>query len=158
MPPFRRVEPKQAGPTALGILVPPGSRTLVILRPRGLPWDLLAARWAGRGDAPPEFCSFSRDEAAGAARRLQQYLESAVRASINPLQTVGDHRGESFQVWLRTEEFVWIVCEQAPGEAYRPALFTLRFDAEQAAEQLIPIFWPAADAEQEFYFNTQHFA
>src|SRR5205807_2178264 len=31
VPPFRRVESRQAGPTALGILVPPGPRTPVIL-------------------------------------------------------------------------------------------------------------------------------
>ncbi len=31
---FRRVEGEEAGPDALGILVPPGKRTFVILRPR----------------------------------------------------------------------------------------------------------------------------
>ena len=47
MPAFRRVEPHQAGARALGILVPPGPKTVVILRPRGLDWDLLPR--AGRG-------------------------------------------------------------------------------------------------------------
>ena len=158
MPPFRRVDSRQAGPGALGILVPPGSRTLVILRPRGLPWDLLPARWGPSGEAAPEFCSFDREEAAGVARRLQQTLEKAVATKVNPLQTIGDSRGEAFQVWLRTNEYVWVVCEHAPGLAYRPALFASLDEARQAGDRLTALFWPAADADQEFYFNTQHFA
>lgn len=157
MPPFRRVESRHAGPTALGILVPQGTRTLVILRPRGLPWDLLPARWDG-GETPPAFCTFGRDEAAGVARRVQQALEVSVLAGINPVQTIGDARDESYQVWVRTDEFVWIVCHRAPGQAYRPALFADRDEVRRFAEQLTPIVWPAADAAQEYYFNTQHFA
>lgn len=158
MPPFRRVEVRQAGPQALGILVPPGLRTLVILRPRGLPWDLLPARWDGNGERAPVFCTFSRDEAAAVARRLQKALEQAVASGANPLHTIADPRGATHQVWLRTDEFVWIVCHRAPGRAYQPAVFADRDEAHHHAEQLVPIFWPAPDAEQEYYFNTQHFA
>jgi hypothetical protein len=156
--PFRRVEIRQAGPQALAILVPPGARTLVILRPRGLPWDLLPARWDGDGGAAPVFCTFGRDEAAGVARRLPKLLEQAVAAARNPVQTVGDARGECHQVWVHTDEFVWIVCHRTPGQPYRPALFAEREEARRHAEQLTPIFWPDADAGQEYYFNTQHFA
>ena len=157
MPPFRRVESRHAGPTALGILVPQGPRTLVILRPRGLPWDLLPARWEG-GESPPAFCTFDRDEAARVARRLQQALEASVQAGINPVQTIGDARGESYQMWVRTDEFVWIICHRAAGQAYRPVLFADQDEARRLAELLTPIVWPAADAAQEYYFNTQHFA
>jgi hypothetical protein len=156
VPPFRRIEPRQAGPAALGILVPPGLRTLVILRPRGLPWDLLPARWDGA--RAPVFCTFSRDEAAGVARRLHKALEEAVALGVCPLQTIADPQGATYQVWMRTDEFVWIVCQRAPGKSYQPALFTDRDEASRHAEQLAPIFWPAADVEQEYYFNTQHFA
>ena len=41
MAPFRHVEGNQAGPNALGILLPPGRRTLVVVRPRSLAWDLI---------------------------------------------------------------------------------------------------------------------
>jgi hypothetical protein len=157
VPPFRRVESRQAGPTALGILVPPGSRTLVILRPRSLSWDLLPARWNGEGDSPPVFCTFTRDEAAAVARRLQQALAHAVEAGSNPVETSGDAHGVC-QVWIRTGELVWIVCRRAPGTAYEPAVFSERDEARRLAEQLTPICWPAPDAVQEYYFNTQHFA
>jgi hypothetical protein len=158
VPPFRRVEIRQAGPTALAILVPPGARTLVILRPRGLTWDLLPARWSGEDACPPEFCTFGREEAAGVARRLAKALEQAVEAGTNPVQTAGDARGECYQIWVRTDEFVWVVCHRTPGQAYRPALFADREEACRHAEQLMAVVWPAADAGQEFYFNTQHFA
>ncbi len=158
MPPFRRVEPHQTGATALGILVPPGSRTMVILRPRGLPWDLLPARWDGHVDRAPSFCTFGRDEAARVARRLQRALEQAVEAGANPVQTVGDGRGQSFQVWVRADEFIWVLCARNPGRAYRPVVCADADEARRHAEQLVPILWPAPDAGQEYYFNTQHFA
>jgi hypothetical protein len=44
MCPLRRVEDHRAGPSALGILVPPGRRTFLVLRPRALSWDLLLLR------------------------------------------------------------------------------------------------------------------
>jgi hypothetical protein len=158
VPPFRRVESRQAGPTALGILVPHGPRTLVVLRPRGLSCDLLPARWDGSPSTPPTFCTFGRDEAATTARRLQLSLEESVRDGVNPVQTAGDPRGDNHQVWVRTGEFVWIVCHRAPGQEYRPALFGDAEEARRLAEQLTPVFWPTADAGQEYYFNTQYFA
>jgi hypothetical protein len=158
VPPFRRVESNRAGSAALGILVPRGARTVVILRPRGLPCDLLPARWNGKGDSAPVFASFTRDEAVGLARRVLQALEQSVTAGINPIETSGDAAGACCHVWVRTDDFVWIVCQRAPGQAYQPALFTDRREAIRFAEQLEPVFWPAADAGQEYYFNTQHFA
>src|SRR5437016_1359250 len=101
MPAFRRVDPQRAGPTALGILVPLGSKTLVILRPRGLEWDLLPARWGGDARAAPVFCQFSREEAALVARRFQQCLEETVLAGKDPVETFGDPVGQEFQVWVR---------------------------------------------------------
>jgi hypothetical protein len=158
VPPFRRVESRQAGPSALAILVPPGSRTLVILRPRGLACDLLPARWDGNADSSPVFCAFGRDEAAGVARRVPQALAAAVEAGANPIFTAGDARGESYQVWLRAGEFVWVACHRAPGEAYRPVVLAQRDEAVRLAEALAAVCWPGSNAEQEYYFNTQHFA
>jgi hypothetical protein len=59
MPAFCRVDAQRAGPAALGILVPPGDKTLVVLRPRGLEWDLLPALWMGDAIAAPVFCQFA---------------------------------------------------------------------------------------------------
>ena len=158
MPPFRRVDAGRAGERALGILVPPGARTPVIARPRGLAWDLLPARWDGESSGPPVFCTFTRDEAAGVARRLAVALEQAVSDGANPVQTLGDAEGRCFQVWVRAGEFVWVVCRRAPGEPYHPAVFGTQAEARQEAERLVPIFWPDRDAGQELYFNTQQFA
>ena len=62
---FRRVEAQHAGGNALGILVPPGARTVVILRARSLGWDLLPAAWNGNPASAPVFSVFGRDEAGG---------------------------------------------------------------------------------------------
>jgi len=155
---FVRIDPKQAGPNALGILVPHGARTLVILRPRALAWDLLPARWNGDVGHAPDFCVFGRDEAAAAARRLLTSLDNAVVHGINPVQTCGDHRGERFQVWLKTDEFVWIACRRTPGSAYQPMIFATREEAVHEAEKIAAVAWPAVETRQEVYFNTQNFS
>jgi hypothetical protein len=157
MTPFRRVDAQHAGPKALGILVPPGRHTLVILRPRGLEWDLVPARWNGNACTPPVFCRFSRDEAAGVARRLQHALEQAIQGD-SPVQTVGDAKGQRFQVWLRTAEFVWVLCPRIPGQPYQPLHFASLDEATGAAERLEPYLWPDLEANQEYYFNTQNFS
>jgi hypothetical protein len=158
MPAFRRVDAQHAGSGAVGILVPPGERTLVILRPRALGWDLLPAQWSGDRRRAPTFCTFTREQAALEARQLLRSLEDAVTRGVNPVETCGDPRGDCFQVWLRTAELVWIVCRRAAGQAYQPLLFDSYDEARAAADRLVPLVWPAADAEQECYFNTQQFA
>ncbi|MBI3410720.1 MAG: hypothetical protein HY040_20475 [Planctomycetes bacterium] len=156
--PFCRVEPERAGPGALGILVPPGQKTLVILRPRAHAWDLLPARWDGDPEVPPVFCTFERDEAAHVARRLLHLLEEHVERGFSPVHTVGDSQSRRFQVWLRTEELIWIACRRTPGKAYQPVLFETQEEARSAAELEEAVVWPGADALQEYYFNTQKFA
>jgi hypothetical protein len=152
-----RVDPQHAGPNALGILVPHGAKTPVIVRPRALTWDLLPAHWDGDSGHPPHFCVFTRDEAAAVARRLITALATAIEQGVNPVQTFGDANGACLQIWLRTDEFVWIVCRRAPGLAYQPLVFATQEDATHEAEKLATIVWPAADVKQEYYFNTQNF-
>jgi hypothetical protein len=153
---FQRVEARQAGASAIGILVPQGTRTLVIVRPRALSFDLLPARWTG-DEQPPQFCTFSRDEAALVARRLIAALEAAVAAHANPVQTFGDPSRACFQIWLRTDEYVWIACRRAPGQAYAPVVFADQAEATREAERLSAFVWPALEAAQEYYVNTQVF-
>jgi hypothetical protein len=157
MQPFRRVEDKMAGPTALGILVPPGQRCLVILRPRALPWDLLPTR-LGREPGSLVFCDFSRDEAAGLARQIQRQLEQFALERHNPLEIQGHSPGESFLVWLKHGEFFWVVCPRRPGQPYQEMRFASREEAQEAARQIAAYVCPAPEANQEYYFNTQHFS
>lgn len=151
---FRRVEDSRAGPTALGILVPPGRRTLVILRPRALAWDLLALRTDAESVRSP-FADFGRDEAAGVARRLHGALESAAAAERSPLEAVAQPAG--FVVRLCAGEFAWVACERRPGQPYQPALFRDLDAAQEAVRRLAEFLWPGRDADQEYYFNTQNF-
>ena len=155
---FLRVEPQHAGPSALGVLVPHGAKTLVIVRPRALPWDLLPARWDGDHGQPPQLCVFTRDEAASIARRLVKALEAAVAQNVNPLESFGDAQQQTCGFWLRADEFVWIVCRRAQGEAYQPMTFASPEEAASAAEKLAAVVWPAVNVTQEYYFNTQNFS
>ncbi len=156
MPPFLRVEDHRAGPTALGILVPPGARTLVIVRPRGLEWDLLPLRPGGDGE-PAAFCDFGRDEAAGVARRVQRALEQGVAGGVNPLQAVPHPGGDGYRVVARAGEWTWAVCRRVPGQPYQLTVFTTLEGASEVVACLARVLWPPADAGQEYYFNTQHF-
>ena len=157
MPPFRRVEDRRAGPTALGILVPPGLRTFVILRPRALEWDLLPLRPNDGGGAAAGFCEFGRDEAAGVARRVQCALEQAANAGPNPVQAVARPDSAGYWVVARAGEFCWVACRRVPGQPYRASLFATLEGARDAAARLALVLCPEADASQEYYFNTQHF-
>src|SRR5262245_40545252 len=143
--PFSRVDPERAGPTALGILVPLGQKTLVILRPRALAWDLLPARWGGEAAVPPAFCSFLRDEAAQVARRLLYFLDQQAVGAASPVYIASDAQARNFQLWVRTDEFVWIACRRRPRKAYQPVLFDNRFEAISAAQLVEAVVWPAAD-------------
>src|SRR5262245_63950954 len=75
---FRRVEAEQAGPAALGILIPPSRRTFVILRPRALPWDLLLCH--GADDLG--FRDLSHDEASAAAQGVYRALREGAAVEV----------------------------------------------------------------------------
>jgi hypothetical protein len=157
MSPFRRVEDRRAGPSALGILVPPGPRTVVILRPRALAWDLLPVREGEPLAWPVVFCGFGRDEAAGVARQVQRALAAGAGAGVNPLELVASPAGPGYLVCCRPGQYRWLACPRRPGKPYEPAVFATPEEAAAAADALACILAPQADARQEFYFNTQHF-
>lgn len=154
--PFKRVDAKLASAVALGILVPPGARTFVVVRPRGMTWDLLPVRWTGNPSEAPEFASFDRDEAALAARKLAKSLEDRDAAGRCPLETLG--REPSFQVWLRDDDLNWLLCERIPGQPYRPLVFPSLEAAAAAAARLTPLVHPGPERIQDYYFNTQNFS
>ena len=136
---FQRVEAEQAGPAALGILIPPAQRTFVILRPRALAFDLLLCRSAG----DPTFHALSHGEASSAAHSLYRSLREGLarveaggylRAHVGPL--------------------TFVACARVEGLPYAP----LELDPDEAdalAARLAGFLSPAG--EQEVYFNTRFF-
>jgi hypothetical protein len=153
---FRRVEDNRAGPEALGILVPPGQSTFVILRPRALEWDLLPVRFE-RG-IYSNFCSFARDEAAAVARQVPRALEEGTLLPQRSVQVVANPAGDGFLVWVPMLDVMWLLCLRVPGRPYEPFAFASRAEAQNAVERLAPYLWPAMNTSQEYYFNTQNFS
>jgi hypothetical protein len=158
MPAFRRVDGSRAGPNALGILVPPGRRTVVVLRPRALPWDLLPLHpiEAGAREAPFQECA--PDEAAAIARGLHRALEDGAGGGLLRVEPVGASEGNGYEVRAAIGARTWIACRRAPGQPYQPSIFATLDEALCAAASLTAVLCPAADADQELYFNTRQFA
>ena len=77
---FRCVEARDAGPTALGVLAPPGRRTHLILRPRALPWDLVLLQ-PGHSSV---FHELDRDEATAAGAEIARALEEWAAGGSGP--------------------------------------------------------------------------
>jgi hypothetical protein len=154
MPAFRRVEGAQAGPDALGVLVPPGRRTVVIVRPRGLAWDLLPLRAEETARSP--FQEVGVGQAANLARELRQVFEEQAPqpVRVEPLPAPG---GEGYEVRATLGSCSWVACPRTPGQAYQPAVFATLDEALQAADSLLAVLRPG-NADQELYFNTHHFA
>lgn len=153
---FRRVDARQAGPRALGILVPPGEPTVVILRPRSLAWDLLPLQAGCEHMQPAVFARQGRDQSAAAARRVFRELEAAVGRTC-PLEIVASNN-ERLGICLRADGLLWIACARAGGQTYQPWFSGERAEVDALFTALTAIFWPSADATQEVYFNTQAFS
>jgi len=151
---FRCVDGASAGPEALGILIPPGRRTLVLLRPRALAYDLVPLRPRASNGQGVGFDELSWEQAAAAAPQLLRALDAA----WNPagLATVVATEG-GFVVEVRIGERSLLACRRIPGEMYRPAVFGVRCEAEDLAAQLDDLLCPPAGVTREVYFNTRHF-
>lgn len=153
MCPLRRVEDDQAGPTALGVLIPPGQRTFLILRPRALPWDLLLVRTAEDNT----FRVMSHEEAAITARQVAGALTAWSLGAAGRIEVeTAPHEGWWLRVWVGRH--VLLVCRRQPGQAYQACLFADEDGARAAAAQLAPVLCPPADADQEIYYNLRHFS
>jgi len=150
--PFVYVEGERAGPSALGILVPPGRRTLVIVRPRGLDWDLLPV------DPEAEnlrFWEVGREFAPRLAQELARALEAGC---ANRVDAIAAPDGMGYQVRAGVGRFVLLLCARNPGQAYQALAFPTVSEACAAAERVAAVLAPASHAEQEIYLNTRHFA
>jgi hypothetical protein len=153
-----RVEPTLAGPNALGILVPPGRRTVLIVRPRAVSHDLVMLRGSRDGDPRNPFREWTQHQGAGAAKALLHALQEwAADREKGVVGAVASATGETYQVQAEVGLFTLIACPRLPGQPYWPAAFAQQAEAERLADVLRPILHPPGDAEQEVYFNTRHF-
>jgi len=155
MSPFRTVEGAQAGPTALGILVPPGRRTLVLLRPRALAFDLVPLRAPNGNGIGPGFQEVGQHEAEALARQLCRiFTEGAggiwVEAFLVPGQA-------GSRVQAQVGPFAFLACHRKPGQAYQSVVFATLAEAEATAAALLAVLCPPAGAGQELYLNTRNF-
>jgi hypothetical protein len=148
MCPVRRVEGQQAGASALGILVPPSRRTVLILRPRTLAWDLVLTQPGGG------FREMNREEAEHVAFQVATALENSQGATIEPVYSL-DEGGS----WLRVRigPYALMLCARVPGQPYRPLLFSDAPALRTVVEALTPLLCPPPDAVQELYVNTHYF-
>jgi hypothetical protein len=146
---LRRVTDRRAGPAALGILVPPGARTFLILRPRSLAFDLLLVGDDGA------FRDLPRHEADAAAGELGRALDEWAAGAEGAVETVTGPDG-GCRLLVRVGPFALLACPREPGRPYRPALFDAD-DGARAAAQLAAVLCPPAGVAQELYFNTRHF-
>jgi hypothetical protein len=150
---FRRVEDADAGPTALGILIPPSHRTFLILRPRSLAFDLVCLQ---RADATA-FRELSHDEASAAAHQLYRALHEWAAGGDGAVEIVKNEKNGGS--WLRVQvgPLFLVACTRVPGKPYRPVVFADADAGRQAVTRLAAILCPQAGVEQELYFNTRHF-
>ena len=155
--PFRQVEASEAGPEALGILLPPGPRTLVLLRPRSLDWDLVPVRPDETADPQTLFWEVEREEGAKLVTELYFGLEDWALGGLGRIEPMPAPGGKGYQVRAGVGRFVLITCDRVPGRPYKPAVFDTVSSALSAAERIIAILRPSPGAHQEVYFNTENF-
>jgi hypothetical protein len=149
---FRRVEGDQAGPTALGILIPPSRRTFVILRPRALSLDLLLCR----GPDDLAFRELAHDEASAAAQALYRALRDWAAGGPGGIEPVPAAEGTARRLRVRAGAFVLVACRRVPGRPYAELLCG-EDEASRTSQELARCLCPCAGVEQEVYFNTRFF-
>src|SRR5262245_23834350 len=126
MPSFRQVAGDQAGPNALGILIPPGPRTLIIVRPRALAWDLVLLKPV----AETGFWELGRVEAALMTRRVHRALEGCAGEGKGGTELIPLAGAAGYWVRVATGPFSWMVCGRVPGQPYRPMTFATQAEAQ----------------------------
>ncbi len=157
MSPFQQIEASRASSSALGILMPLGSRTLVILRPRSLDWDLVPVRPDGEPDQRTLFWEISREQGAPLASELHRNLEDWAGGGLGRVEPVPAPGGKGYHVRVGLGRFVLVACGRIPGIPYKPAVFDSVSKALTASERIASVLCPAADEIQEIYFNTDSF-
>ena len=153
MSPLKLTPAEKAGPKALGILTPPGPRTILILRPRSMNWDLVLLQ----GVAEVRFREMSQSEARNIAEAVFKSLQSWSEGGAGELSPVPNAWQDGFQVWLDLGEHSLILCARIPGEPYLPFSFSDQSEASGVCDQLRPSLIGSIEEPQEVYFNVRHF-
>jgi hypothetical protein len=146
---MRQVPGDRAGPAALGVLVPPGARTFLILRPRQLAFDLVLLR-----PDEPAFHDLALQEGQVAARQLVRALVE--RADIR-IETPAGPGASGWRLQLTIGPFTLLACPREPGRPYRPWTLPDAASADAAAAALALLLTPGDDVVQEVYTNTRYF-
>ncbi len=155
---FRRVDGAQAGPNALGILVPGGARTLVILRPRALGFDLLPIRATLRNGLGSGFLDLERGEAVALAHAVGNALDDWAAGGSGCLGPIPAAGADGYWVQAEIGSFIFLACRRIAGEPYAAQVFVTLHDARALVTSLRPVLCPTSEAMQELYFNTREFA
>jgi hypothetical protein len=159
MCPLQRVLDTEAGPQALGLLLPPGRRTFLILRPRALAWDLLLET-----DDCTSFRLMPRGEAGIIAQKVYRALETWVAGGSGRLEAAPLSAGAGaappgpFVVRLLLGPFALVLCSRRPGQPYQPEVFRDRQTVQRALSTLTAALRPGSESVQEIYFNTRNFS
>ena len=150
----RRVFGSRAGPAAIGLLIPPGQRTVVILRPRSLPWDLLCIQ---PDEQVIRFREFAREEAEAVAESLGTALEQTSPGKPHRIETAPAPGSPGNCIRVALGRYYLIVCPRLPGQSYRPMVWEAEEEALEAAAALRESLIPDAGETREIYFNSRHF-
>jgi len=153
MCPLRRVTDTEAGPDAVGLLLPPGRLTWMIVRPRSLACDLLLVQSA----ADSAFRPLSRDEATIVAQKVYRALERWINQGDGEAAAIETSGGTTFWLRVRMGSFFFLACPRQPGQPYQPQAYADRDAAQAASRELARALCPSADVEREIYFNIRHF-
>src|SRR5262245_6228018 len=154
---LRRVFGHQAGPTAIGVLVPPGARTVVVVRPRSLSWDLLLIEQRER-ESVIRFHDFAREEAVAVAEAFARALDESSSAGTVHVETMPAPGASGHCVRVEVCSNCLIACPRLARQPYRPMVFATADEAEAAAGALRRVLCPPCGEQQEIYFNSRHFA
>jgi hypothetical protein len=128
---------------------------VVVVRPRGLDWDLLPLNPNDNGG--PRFWEAARIEAQDVAQRLYRALEaSATDGDGARVDAVAASTG--YEVRIAVGSFVLLACGRIPGRPYEPHLFDTVTEALAAVDQIRACLNPTAAVVQEVYLNTRNFA
>lgn len=157
MSPFQQIEASRAGRSALGILMPPGPRTLVILRPRALDWDLVPLRPDGEPGQPMQFWEVGREQGSVLVSELHRSLQEWAQGGLGRVEPVPAPGGAGYHVRIGVGRFVLLTCNRIPGAPYQPAVFEKVREALAAVERISAILCPDQSALQEIYFNVKSF-
>jgi hypothetical protein len=154
---LRRVEAQRAGSAALGILLPPGPRTVLILRPRPVSWDLLLVRAGADGETGTPFLHLEPEEGQAIAEGVLRALERWAAGQPGKVEAAFAPDGIGYWVQAEVGAFPLIACERRPGQPYRPATFATSNEAQEAASAIAAALSPGSGATLEVYLNTRHF-